>query len=170
MVDEFTSIHHTDWPNFDSGLQNTQLEEQMVVVQKAVELAHAARKSQGIRVRQPLSSITVKLAKDVLHSQMFEDFSSLLELELNVKTVIWEKTELEQMVVEFDWLVTPELKAEGEAREAMRTIQDLRRQAGLKMGEEATIKLVSWPASWQAEIENKTSSKLVKGEIAEVVR
>ncbi|MBT4124283.1 MAG: isoleucine--tRNA ligase [Candidatus Pacebacteria bacterium] len=164
LVDEDTSVHHSDWPDFDSAFQNEQLEEQMSLVQKVVELGHSARKGKGMKVRQPLPKATIRFSKEVLHTQMFEDYSSLLMLELNVKQVIWEKTDQEQTSVEMDWQLTPELEEEGSAREIMRTIQDLRRKAGLSIDDAAEVTLVSWPEKWQTEIEKKTSTKLVKGD------
>lgn len=164
LVDKDTSVHHTDWPGFTSAFQNEQLEEQMQVVQKIVELGHSARRAKGMKVRQPLTSATVRFSKEVLHTQMFENYSSLLMLELNVKKVIWEKTDQDQTTVEMNWQLTPELEEEGSAREVMRTIQDLRRKAGLSVNDAAEVTLVSWPEKWQTEIERKTSTKLVKGD------
>ena len=45
----------------------------------------------------------------------------------------------------------------------MRQIQNLRKQAGLKVGQTAKVQLPSWPEGWQQEIEKKTGSELVNG-------
>jgi len=169
LVDQDTSVHHTDWPGFSSDLQDKQLEEQMNLVQRVVELAHSARKLKGVRVRQPLASIKVMFDKNVLHTEMFEQYSKLLELELNVKKVIWEKTDLDETTIEFDWELTADLKEEGEAREVMRLIQNLRREAGLSITDSAKAVLIDWPESWREEIESKTSTKLVKGDKQELL-
>ena len=66
LVDEDTSVHHSDWPDFDSAFQNEQLEEQMSLVQKVVELGHSARKGKGMKVRQPLPKATIRFSKEVM--------------------------------------------------------------------------------------------------------
>ncbi|MFZ5437785.1 MAG: isoleucine--tRNA ligase [Patescibacteria group bacterium] len=167
LVDEQTSIHLTDWPGFDSALQDRELEEQMSLVQKIIEVGHSARKQQGVRLRQPLSLVTVRLAKET-KSDVLGKFTELIKAELNVKSVNWTIASDDQLVVEFSWELTAELKAEGEAREIMRTIQNLRRQAGLSISEQAVVSLPDWPAVWQNEIETKTSTKLVKGDRVEL--
>ncbi|MCC6711492.1 MAG: isoleucine--tRNA ligase [Candidatus Pacebacteria bacterium] len=161
LVDEKTSIHHTDWPGFDSALLNTELETQMKLMQKVVEAGHAARKLKGVKVRQPLAQVTIAMANIDLSD--FTEYSELVAAELNVKAVDWQKSETE-LQVDFSWQLTAELKAEGEAREIMRSIQSLRREAGLSMETQAQVILPDWPEAWQQEIEQKTSTKLVKGD------
>jgi hypothetical protein len=46
----------------------------------------------------------------------------------------------------------------------MRSIAQLRKKAGLTIGQQITITSPAWPAAWQTEIERKTNSKLVKGD------
>lgn len=160
MVDERTSIHLTDWPVLQQGY-DLKLNQEMRLVQKLVETAHAVRKAVGVKVRQPLASV-----RFVVPARL--EYQSLLEpvvlAELNVKKVDWEVSTTESDPV-FDTELTSELKAEGEARELMRQIQNLRKQAGMKVGETAQVQLPSWPVAWQAEIEKKTGSRLVKGAV-----
>lgn len=167
MIDETSSIHLTDWPEFDGVLQNQPLESEMEIVQKAVELGHAFRKENALKVRQPLASVTISLPTD---TPVPSACNALIEQELNVKQVQWEKSsKAEVLSVSFDTTLTLELKAEGEAREIMRTIQALRRQAGLKMGEQARVQLPGWPTEWQADIEAKTATQLVLGETVTLI-
>ncbi|MFZ5376914.1 MAG: isoleucine--tRNA ligase [Patescibacteria group bacterium] len=160
MLDEKTSIHHSNWPVAHSELIDQTLETEMARLAKIVEMAHARRKDSGIKVRQPLAELIISQNEKMTFEHQFEE---LLRNELNVKRVIWQQNS-EEMTVEFDLRLTPELEAEGEAREIMRTIQNLRRKAGLEVGETAKVQLPSWPSSWQAEIERKTNSSLHKGE------
>jgi len=44
---------------------------------------------------------------------------------------VLEKKGTEGPSADFDWNITPELKAEGTARELMRSIQDMRKEKGL---------------------------------------
>lgn len=166
MVDEKTSIHLTDWPEFDASLQDTALESAMETVRKAVEAGHASRKEQSFKVRQPLASVVIAVPAG---SQPSAECDALIKQELNVKRVEWQPVDGTTVSVQFDTKLTPELKAEGEAREIMRTIQGLRRKAGLKMGEPASVQLPRWPAAWQAEIETKTATRLVKGETVTLI-
>jgi isoleucyl-tRNA synthetase len=166
MVDEKTSIHLTDWPNPDASLQDAALESAMETVRKAVEAGHASRKEQALKVRQPLASVTITVPAG---SQPPSGCNTLIEQELNVKKVVWKSENETSLSVKFDTKLTPELKEEGEAREIMRTIQGLRRKAGLKMGESATVKLPAWPSAWQAEIEAKTATRLIKGEAVTLI-
>lgn len=169
MVDEKSSVHHTDWPGFDSSLQDEELEERMRLVQKVVELGHSARKFKGVKVRQPLAKVTVSLDKNIDHLEALKDYSALLELELNVKEVEWLSSEDESTIVDFTWELTEDLKKEGEAREIMRSIQSLRRKAGLSMTDSAKASVPSWPPEWTEEIEKKTSTQLVQGDKLELI-
>ena len=169
LVDEQSSIHLTDWPEFDQSLQQSQLEAEMSIVRKVVELGHAFRKEQGVKVRQPLQTARVSVPQSQLpHSTNL--YAKLIEQELNVKEVDWQAGAEDSLpTVTLDLTLNKALQEEGEAREIMRTVQNLRRKAGLRVGESATVQLPSWPENWQAEIENKTQTKLVKGDTPEVL-
>jgi isoleucyl-tRNA synthetase len=159
MVNENSSIHHTDWPLTDKDLVNTQLEEQMDSLRKVVEKTHALRSEAGIKVRQPLAKITCY----VQVSKPEQNVLDVLAQEVNVKEVEWQQT-TESLKVILDTELNEELKAEGEAREIMRSIQKLRKKAGLTVGETVKVQVSDWPKDWKQEIENKTGTTLVKGE------
>jgi len=158
LVSEKTSIHLTLWPKIENGLIDSNLEVEMSTVQKIVEQAHALRQKLNLKLRQPLA----KLAIYSPATKPGDDLLLLLAQESNVKKVLWKKaTELK---LELDSQLTPELQAEGEARELMRAIQILRKQANLQASDLAKVTAPSWPADWQKEIEEKTNSKLTLGE------
>ena len=164
LVDDQTSIHLTDWPSVDQALRDTQLETEMAMVRKVVELGRAARKEHGVRVRQPLTTVTIAVSENQL-PRAVERFQTLIGQELNVKKVVWRKvTQDVPLTVLLDVKLTNELKEEGEARELIRAIQNLRREAGLAASDRAKMQLPDWPDRWQAEIETKTRTQLVKGE------
>ncbi|MFA7315374.1 MAG: DUF5915 domain-containing protein, partial [Candidatus Paceibacterota bacterium] len=77
----------------------------------------------GIKVRQPLQSLKVKSLK------LEEAYIEILKDELNVKEIV-EDTTLEQEVL-LDIHITAELRREGQYRELVRAIQDMRKKAGL---------------------------------------
>ncbi|OGJ38629.1 MAG: hypothetical protein A2383_00090 [Candidatus Pacebacteria bacterium RIFOXYB1_FULL_39_46] len=162
LVDEESSIHLTAWPHFDQQLQAGQLETNMEIVRKAVELGHAFRKDQGIRVRQPLQTVVINLPQEQIAN--LEQYNELIKQELNVKAVRWQNNQTDDFLVTLDLTMTAELEEEGRAREIMRTIQNLRRKAGLQVEDRARVALPDWPEQWQAEIEAKTATTLIKGE------
>lgn len=165
MVDENTSIHHTDWPKVElyKNLINEQLVSEMDQARKITEQAHSIRKTEQIKVRQPLAKLTINGPK-LAHS---DNLNELLENELNVKTVTW-SGKGEELSVELDFNLTPELKEEGEVRELMRDIQKLRKNAGLQVDEVVTVTCPNWPEKWQQEIEQHTGCKLIKGDRLEI--
>jgi isoleucyl-tRNA synthetase len=160
MVDEHTSIHHSDWPQPILTMQNKKLEEEMEQLQKVTELAHAARKNAEVKVRQPLASVTVTLQSE-LENQ--ESLAELLAQEVNVKQVKWNIAKQSQLEVKYDLALTPELKKEGDVRELIRNIQKLRRKAGLKVGDTATVQAPEWPEGFKSEIEEATGTSLQQG-------
>lgn len=158
MVDESSSIHHSDWPKSNPKYQNAELETQIAEIRKIVEKAHALRSDGGIKVRQPLAKVTCFAPIPEPSEQVL----AVLADEINVKAVVWHYSP-ENIRVLLDTTVTPELATEGEARELIRSIQKLRKQAGLSMSDVATVVAPAWPKAWQEHIERKTSSKLVVG-------
>lgn len=115
------SVHLHDWPDMDTTFLDTALEEQMLKVRDFVTAGLALRKEQGIKVRQPLQSVTVPLTQPLP-----ADLQQLLSEELNVKEVQYEPA----MSVSLDTNISPALMHEGWARELMRTIQGMRKEAG----------------------------------------
>ncbi len=80
------SVHLADFPQVDSTLINTDLEDQMDIAQRISSLVLALRKKEKIRVRQPLQKIMVPVL-----SQTFADnlrhVQDLILSEVNVKEV-----------------------------------------------------------------------------------
>jgi isoleucyl-tRNA synthetase len=136
------SVHLEQWPSFKQELINKKLEEEMNLIRKICELGHAKRKEAEIKVRQPLEEIRIVNCQWSIQ----KDLSQLIKDELNVKNVIVEKSEGE-LKVSLDTKITPELKAEGEARELVRQIQDLRKKANCHLDEKIKVYNVKWPGS-----------------------
>jgi len=155
------SVHLEDWPQVETGKIDKDLEEKMALVRKICELGHAARKEAGIRVRQPLSSAKCK----VQSAKLDEELLQLIKDELNIREVIWEKRAVKEPEVKLETKLTPQLKAEGEVRELVRQIQDLRKKKGCHLDEKITVFLPSWPQEYEAEIKRLTlAKKLVKSD------
>lgn len=158
LVDDQTSIHHTDWPSVETGLIHPALESKMELIKTAVSLARALRKKHRVKLRQPLAQLTVHAASENPGSDLLQ----ILATEINVKQIEWQ-VGTDQIQVELDFELTPKLKAEGEARELMRDIQQLRKKAGLKHQAQVQVQLPAWPQEWQSQIETKTNTQLIKG-------
>lgn len=80
------SVHLTEWPLYDPLLVDHKLNRDMQMIIKLASLGHAARNQAGIKVRQPLSYAAIFLSKDE-ENQALEQFSTLLQAELNVKGI-----------------------------------------------------------------------------------
>lgn len=158
LVDDEQSVHLMDYPNLNTDGIDLELEADMKLVQKVVELGHGLRKEKQVKARQPLAKLSVFASEKLKNNELL----GLLKSELNVKEVVW--LEGEDLTVDYDFVLTEELKAEGEARAIIRQIQGWRKEAGLAMTEEAEVVLKSWPKQFQPEIEQKTKSKLTAGE------
>ncbi len=131
------SVHLADWPETDDNAINEELEERMEFVRKVVEVGHAKRKELGIPVRQPLQKVTI-YASD--YPDMSAEWFSVLGNELNVMEGRITKTDKE-MFIEFDTVITPELKAKGDARKLIREIQMRRREKGCRIDEQVSLVL-----------------------------
>lgn len=115
------SVHLVDWPTylgFDfevlDAMQNTR---------DIVSLGLEARQRANIKVRQPLSELKVKSLK------LSSEYIELIKDELNVKEVV-EDASLEVEIF-LDLNINDELKQEGDYRELVRGLQDMRKDAGL---------------------------------------
>lgn len=160
------SVHLSYWPKLDKNAINLHLEEQMEVIRKIVELAHSKRKETGIKVRQPLAHLTITLTPTMT---IDSDMVFLLKDELNVKAVHFEKGD--ELQVKFDTTLTQDLKAEGEARDLVRKIQEERKKLGTKLDEKITVQLPSWPKAYEEFIKKQALiSSLLQSNTFEVKR
>ena len=124
---EKESVHLDSWPEVSQKVegQKSKVLEDMSEVRKVISLALEARVKSGFKVRQPLNSLKVKSQKLKVSDELIE----LIKDEVNVKEVLFDEG-LENEV-ELDTNITPELQAEGNARDLIRHIQSMRKNAGL---------------------------------------
>jgi len=80
------SVHMTAWPQVDPSRDDERLLEEIGVVQKVVGLARAARGLSGLRTRQPLSRLLVRVPHDAAAKAINDHRDQILE-ELNVKSI-----------------------------------------------------------------------------------
>lgn len=127
----------------------------MKVAREIVETAHAARKEEGIRVRQPLAKLVYTAPQP-----LSEELKHVVLQEINVKML--EGTSGDTISVKLDTTLTPELEAEGQARDLIRDIQDARKKAGLTQEQAVDVTLPAWPAEFESEIKQKTNAVALK--------
>jgi isoleucyl-tRNA synthetase len=119
-----TSVHLCDFPEPIEALVDRELEFDMAVARRTVELGHAARKQAGIKVRQPLRAAIV-VANDRERTAISRLDEQVLE-ELNVKAIAYVE-EAEELA---DYEVKPNYRALGprfgaRMREAVAAIEAL---------------------------------------------
>lgn len=122
------SVHLEKWPEINFA--NEKLIEQMSEARSVVEAALALRGAAGIKVRQPLSRLTIK-------TNLPENLRAVVASEVNVKTVDVDESQAEVAILDTE--LTEELKAEGEVRDFIRAVQEERKLQGLMPGEEITL-------------------------------
>ncbi len=117
------SVHLESWPEI--GVAASSILEDMEHARHVVTLALEARAKAGIKVRQPLASL--------LAPKLSKELRAIVADEVNVKEVE------EGSEVKLDTTITPELKAEGDLRDLIRTVQDLRKKADLSPSDRITL-------------------------------
>ena len=156
------SVHLADWPHFaEASRGRPQLIEDMILVRKIVEMTLAQRKVAQIKVRQPLSKIIVKSGSNKLNDSLIQ----LIKDEVNVKEIEMMVVEGQQLSVDLDTKITPELEAEGDARGIVRKIQEERKKLETSLDEKVDVSLETWPVEHEEYIKkNALVNELSKGE------
>ncbi len=144
------SVHLTSWPT--AGNVDTLLIEQMETTRKLASLGLQARDKAGIKVRQPLASMAVKVLPTNLQVQ------EILKDELNVKALTQDASMEGEVLL--DTTLTPELKEEGLLRDTIRAVQEFRKQANLSIGDRPQV-------SMQTNLEGEALVVKYKSEIME---
>ncbi|MDP3948301.1 MAG: isoleucine--tRNA ligase [bacterium] len=152
LTDE-ESVHLQGFPEVSEELLDEDLMKDMVQVRKIAEVAHSKRKEAGIKLRQPLASILYKLPKE-----LDDQLEKILAEEINVKKVEYQKSSAVEPEVNLDTKITQVLKEEGEARDLIRQIQQLRKEQGLTLSDKIKIIVASWPKAFEKQILTGTAS------------
>ena len=159
------SVHLEAWLAVENlrQYQDQKLSDTVAMIRKAVEEGRRVRQSLGLKLRQPLVSATVNFGQEFNFSRDdFAKFVDLLKDELNVKSLDYSgDLDGRNVAVSFETKLTPELIAEGQARELMRAIKDARKKAGLKESDAFEYKADEVPKDWRERIEQATNTRLV---------
>jgi isoleucyl-tRNA synthetase len=117
------SVHLVEWPAFAKASAGAaQVLKEMQIVREICTAGNAERQKFDIPIRQPLRILFSKVS-------VGEEYQKIIKDELNVKEVEID-ADLEN-VVELDRDITDELKQEGNYRELVRALQDMRKKMGL---------------------------------------
>ena len=140
------SVHLTDFPAADVTKIDNQLAADTRLVMKISSLGRAARSQAGIKVRQPLAKVMVKVGSsrdkkglerlapqvlDELNVKNFEFVDSVTELDKPGYATSSEGGYAVAVPVE----ISPELAGEGLAREIVHRLQTMRRSAGFDIAD-----------------------------------
>ena len=85
-VSESESVHLLDFPIVDKKTISESLERKMLYAQSISSLVHSIRKKEKIRVRQPLSKISIPIKSSVIEKDI-NDVQGIILSEVNVKEI-----------------------------------------------------------------------------------
>ncbi|MFA5838966.1 MAG: class I tRNA ligase family protein [Candidatus Paceibacterota bacterium] len=178
------SVHLADWPTirnkfkiFNLFKKKDKILEEMKEVRDIVTLGLQARQKVGIPVRQPLNRL------EVIGYRLQDKYVEILKDELNVKEIKFIEGEAKstqsgsldasgeafrEKKVELDTNITEELKQEGNYRELVRAIQDIRKKNRLNPND-IVILQISTSMNGQKLI-NKFKKELMKAVSAKEIQ
>ena len=160
------TVNLADWPETTSDV-DIDLLEKMSQVRSICELGNSARKTQGIAIKQPLSSIKVIGKFSSLANE--DELLQLIKDELNVEQVVL--ADGEGSLVEYDTQITDRLQKKGRARELIRAIQEARKEASCRLDEHIRLEMPDWPEEFADDIKKKTLvDNLTTGDSLKVIR
>ncbi|MBT3398243.1 isoleucine--tRNA ligase [archaeon] len=124
---EEESIHLSLLPKANTRRIDEGLEAQFKLASEIMERTLRERDKQQLGLKWPLPKLTI-FTKSNFHLEQFEE---ILKSQLNIKEIKIDKAKETELEIKLDTKLTPELKAEGYARELSRKIQAARKKAGL---------------------------------------
>ncbi len=151
--DKTCSVHLENFPAADEDLIDKTLNEEMTKVRRYVTIGLQLRAKSHFNVRQPLSDLYIDVSKHNYTAvkwhleTLWNEMETIIKEELNVKNVVlaimledvlklkeqnnisWDESKEVGLNIE----ITPELKLEGMAREIIRSIQEMRKEAGYEV-------------------------------------
>lgn len=131
VTDDRQSVHLCEWPewrNIDTELLNN-----MQVVRNLCTAGNAERQKLNIPIRHPLSELRIK------NYELKKEYLELIKNELNVKEIKSVKNLETEVALEAN--ITEELKQEGNYRELVRALQDMRKKMGLTPNDNISLSL-----------------------------
>lgn len=117
------SVHLAEFPKADESLIDEKLNEEMNQARNIVSEGLQLRAQAKIKVRQPLNELRIK------KQELRDELKEIIKEEVNVKNI--EIIDIES--IELDTEITEDLRLEGQAREIIRHIQEMRKEAGYEV-------------------------------------
>lgn len=144
------SVHLERWHVWNEASRFAGTLEPMDQVRELVTLGLDARQKANSKVRQPLASLTISSEYGNLDSEYLD----ILKDELNVKEILIDGS-LGNGVVVLDTQITEALQAEGEMREIVRAIQEMRKTADLVPSDKVIVSLQASQPVWFSEFKDE---------------
>jgi isoleucyl-tRNA synthetase len=131
------SVHLENFPEADEKLIDEKLNKDMQDARNVISEGLQLRAKAGIKVRQPLNEFRI------LNLEFQKEIGDIIKEELNVKTVnsvknikdlninVNELINTQEVMLDIE--ITADLKLEGQAREIIRYIQEMRKAAGFEV-------------------------------------
>ncbi len=177
MGGKLLSIHMEDWPAYDESLMDEDVEHSTALIQNIVEIIAAERAKMGSKLRWPLHQVFVR-GNDADVNKAVKRFDDVLAAQGNIKNVVYlgkeeipdigsdiEPVEFDEGTIFIDFNVTPEIEAEGYARELIRRIQQMRKDLKLNVEQyincqvAAEERLVGLFGTWKDHIAGEVRAK-----------
>ncbi len=180
MGGEKLSVHMEDWQKADLSLCDEKIEHSMRLIQNIIEIVATERGKMGSKLRWPLKAVYIR-GKDADVNAAVKVFDAVLAQQGNIKTVdylpeggeVIGKSDVEpvpfsegELFIDFE--VTPEIEAEGYARELIRRIQQMRKDMKLNVDEyinvdvKAEARLTDLFRTWQDHIAAEVRAKQIE--------
>ncbi|MFB6246332.1 MAG: isoleucine--tRNA ligase [Candidatus Pacearchaeota archaeon] len=133
------SIHLSEWPSYSDDKTDAETEEKFQTAFDIIEAGLAERNQKEIGLKWPLPKATIYSNKP-LNTEGLEE---IIKSQLNIRDYELKKDEnYGEMNVELDTNLTPELEAEGYAREVSRKVQAFRKKLGLSQEDQIKLQLI----------------------------
>ena len=125
------SVHLADFPKVSKDLIDEKLNQEMEMARDVITQALQLRARAGIKVRQPLNSITIK------NKIYNEELVGIVKDELNIKEIKFNLDLGEDVALDTE--ISEDLKLEGQAREIIRFIQEMRKEANYEVDNRISV-------------------------------
>ncbi len=154
------SVHLSKWPEAEElSKDDFKVIYDMKAARQIVEKIHSLRKERNIAVRQPLKSAVINFPNDTLSPEILKVISD----EVNIKLLTIKKND--NLSVEIDFEITPELKEEADTRDLIRKIQAARKDLGVEMNAKVNLS-----TNWLPETKELKEWLLTKTLVNEVTK
>ena len=129
------SVHLSSWPKIDKNKINKSLEEKFEIIFAITEKGLAERDKAQIGLKWPLADAEIISPKNISN-----ELKEIIKKQLNLKKISIKKGK--NIEIKLNTNLTPELEAEGYAREISRKVQAFRKTLGLEKENEIELQLI----------------------------